>query len=758
MMLKLDMPADILALLPDHSKQDDLVYAVPVDLNRAGDLCDRSWVVATAKRLWIIESGIIVRDLAFADLARVAGESTVNGGYLYAVPKPATMGVQEEIFLARYSKRHLVRLSYVARGLNLLIKGETQPVTSEEKEIYCSSCGRALPGTSVCPHCSGSHQTWQRLLALSKEYRKQLLMILFPILLITLISIGQRFIERYFIDSVLLGDAAGWPGIALYFGLTLILTIVLIAAYVARFLWSNRLGTRISRDLRTRVYNKSNSLALGSIEKFEAGELMNRVVQDTNQIRRFIEMVFAEMFTLVITILGTLVTMLVINWKMGLLAIIFIPLAAVIVRLFHSKEMRLWRQQWRYRDDVNSRLQDVISGIRVVKSFGQEERESARFRAATQRLRDLTRRNELFWATLYPLVTLLITSGTILISIAGGYEVLGGSLTPGQLNQYIAYAGMLYGPMNFLTRLPRQLIMVNTSLERIYDILDEPLAEEPGQKPLTEHIQGAVALEDVSFGYLSYEPVLENITAQIKAGEKIGLVGSSGAGKSTFINILMKLYQVDQGSIYLDGKNLRDLSSQSYHQQLGVVLQESFLFSGTIAENIRYAKMDATPEEIIAAARTANAHDFIVSFPDGYDTYVGEHGDRLSGGEKQRVAIARAILNNPAMLILDEPTSSLDLETEYLIQEALGRLTRGKTTFMIAHRLSTLKAVDRIMVIDKHRIAEMGSHEELMARRGIHYNLVLAQLEMHSVADMPEEAPDASGNNKPATAPSGQLN
>ena len=393
----------------------------------------------------------------------------------------------------------------------------------------------------------------------------------------------------------------------------------------------------------------------------------------------------------------------------------------------------MWRQQWRFNDKVNSRLQDVISGIRVVKSFGQEEREAARFRQYTQRLMELQRRNELFWATLYPFVTFLLTVGTFLIVFFGGLDVLGGRMSVGQLTQFVAYAGMLYGPLGYMTRLPRMVMQLTTSLERIYDILDEEsdVRDRPAAAP--HEIEGTVEFDDVTFGYKSYIPVLEHIRFRVEKGEMIGLVGASGAGKSTLINLLMRLYEVDDGRVLVDGVDLRDITQESLHDQIGVVLQETFLFSGTIFDNIRYAKPQAAKEDVIRAAKMANAHDFIARFPDGYDTYVGEHGYTLSGGERQRIAIARAILHDPRLLILDEATSSLDTETEYQIQEALGRLTKGRTTFAIAHRLSTLREADRIVVIDQHSVAEIGSHNELLRKKGIYYGLVMAQLEMHKV-------------------------
>jgi ATP-binding cassette subfamily B protein len=308
-------------------------------------------------------------------------------------------------------------------------------------------------------------------------------------------------------------------------------------------------------------------------------------------------------------------------------------------------------------------------------------------------------------------------------------------MTQGELMQFISYAGMLLGPLSWMSFLPRRIVHMTTSLERIYDILDEKPEIANCDRPVTKEIEGSVSIENITFGYNSYEPVLEDLTLKVEKGEMIGLVGSSGCGKSTLINLIMRLYDVDEGAIYIDGVNVKKLDVAAYHSQIGVVLQETFLFAGTVLDNIRFSKPDATMYEIISAAKHANAHEFICKLPDGYNTYVGEKGHMLSGGEKQRIAIARAILGNPKILILDEATSALDTESEYQIQQAFERLREGRTTFAIAHRLSTLKNADRIAVIDKHRVVELGSHNELLKLKGIYYGLVMAQLEMNKTKE-----------------------
>ena len=303
-------------------------------------------------------------------------------------------------------------------------------------------------------------------------------------------------------------------------------------------------------------------------------------------------------------------------------------------------------------------------------------------------------------------------------------------MTTGELLQFLTYTQLLYQYLNWMTSMPRDLMNHMSSIERINEILaQDPLIEDV-EHPEDLEVKGEIRFDHATFGYKSYQPVLEDVNLTIKQGEMIGIVGASGTGKSTLINLIMRLYEVDDGAILVDGKDIKEIRSECYHSQIGVVLQETFLFSGTILNNIRFARPDASYEEVVRAAKLANAHDFISKTPDGYNTYVGEKGHSLSGGERQRIAIARAILNNPRLLILDEATASLDTESEFRIQKALERLTKGRTTFAIAHRLSTLQNADRLIVIDGHHIAEVGSHEELIAKKGMYYRLVKAQLEM----------------------------
>ncbi|MBR5917689.1 MAG: ABC transporter ATP-binding protein, partial [Lachnospiraceae bacterium] len=310
----------------------------------------------------------------------------------------------------------------------------------------------------------------------------------------------------------------------------------------------------------------------------------------------------------------------------------------------------------------------------------------------------------------------------------GGHDVFNGKMSAGELYQFITYTTLLFQYINWMSWLPRELTLLTSSLERINDILSQETVDRDTETIKDIEIKGEITFDHATFGYKSYQPVLEDINVVIKPGEMIGIVGASGTGKSTLINLLMGLYEVDDGHLLIDNVDIKDIDSKSYHSQLGVVLQETFLFSGTILDNIRFSRPDATYEEVVKAAKMANAHDFICQTPDGYNTYVGEKGYSLSGGERQRVAIARAILTNPRLLILDEATASLDTESEFMIQKALERLTKDKTTFAIAHRLSTLRKADRIMVIDGHNIAEIGTHEELLNNKGIYYNLYKAQI------------------------------
>lgn len=719
---------------------EDVWYCVPVDLwfdneekTAKEEYTSQVYIVVTPQRLLILRGDEVSEQFWFEDCEKIKCEHQVNSGILTVWEKDG-----KQKCAARFSMRHIVRVSYVARGAQAIIneikkgrKGtDAERVTSTEYEKYCEKCGRALPGTSKCPYCEGKGDVFKKLWGLCGESIGKLLLISVLMFLIAGLNLLSPMIQQRFIDDALATGEGTWKDLWIFIAASFVLLLSRILLEVYRYWNCVKLGTSLSMSLRSKLYYKIQVLSLSFLNKRKPGELMNRVSRDTNQIRRFMEEVFGDMFSVLMTMVASLVVMMTISWKMTLMTSAFIVVVFVITRSFWHHIRTIYHKQWLKHDDLSSSLQDILSGMRVVKSFGKESRESARFTQKTKEFAAISKRNETFWATFYPILTFLLGAGTYIAVYFGGIDVLDGNMTLGQLVQYITYCGYLFGPLSWMTHLPRSVMQMITSLNRIYDVLDEEPSIADTEKSREFSIEGAFTFEDVSFGYQTYEPVLENINFDVKPGEMIGLVGASGTGKSTLINLIMRLYDVDQGRITIDGTDIREIKTECLHSQIGVVLQETFLFSGSILANIRFAKQDATLAEVIQAAKAANAHDFICKTPDGYNTYVGEHGYNLSGGERQRIAIARAILNNPRLLILDEATSALDTESEFLIQQALDRLIKGRTTFAIAHRLSTLRNADRLVVIDKHGIAEIGTHNELLEKKGIYYGLVTAQLKM----------------------------
>ena len=719
---------------------EKLWYCVPVDLwfDNEKKLAEESysaqlWLAVTEKRFVVLDDSKVTACYFLKDCEKIKCEHQVHSGIVTIFTRDG-----QEICAARFSMRHIIRVSYVARGAQAIITamedgknpGDSERVRSLEYEKYCEKCGRALPGTSKCPYCEGKLEVMRKFLMLCGEYIGKLLLISLLMTLVAAINLVSPMIQRDFIDGALSSGKGTWTDLWLFVGITFSLLIGRVLLEVARYWHCCKLGASLSMTMRQKLYFKIQSLSLSFINNRKPGELMNRVSRDTRQIRMFMEDVFGDMFSTMLTMIVSLVVMFMISWQMTLLSMLFIALVFVITKAYWHHIHVIYHKQWLKSDDLSSSLQDIISGIRVVKSFGKEEREAERFTKKTAEFAAISRKNETFWAVFFPILTFLMGCGSYIAVMFGGMDVLEGEMTVGELVQYITYCGYLFGPLGWMTHLPRAVMQMITSLNRIYDVLDEEPQMADKEDSREFPIQGEFNFERVSFGYQTYEPVLENVSFHVKPGEMIGLVGSSGAGKSTLINLVMRLYDVDQGKISIDGIDIRDIKMESLHSQIGVVLQETFLFSGTILANIRFARQDASLAEVIQAAKAANAHDFICKTPDGYNTYVGEHGYNLSGGERQRIAIARAILNNPRLLILDEATSALDTESEFMIQQALDRLIKGRTTFAIAHRLSTLRNADRLVVIDKHGIAEIGTHNELLEKKGIYYGLVTAQLQM----------------------------
>lgn len=617
----------------------------------------------------------------------------------------------------------------------LAVRGESVNVREYPMGNACPVCGRPYsPGSDTCAKCAGKGSYVKRLIKLALPWKWMILLSVLLYFVASAVTLIPPELNRILVDDYIQAKnpaLAGFIGVLVSLLAVNILNLVISAA---RSLLLVDAGAGFVTHLRQITFDKIQSLSISRIQARTAGELINRISSDCDTVNNFITNELGQMLQMVVTLVAVSVILFVYDARLALLVLCPVPLIIFINRFTRHVMFKLFHLSWVASTNASTVLHDTFSGIRVVKAFGMEEREIDRLQNVASRERDVHIRSESFAGTIMPLLGFLLGIGEFFIMYYVGNRILGGTMTFGEMSKFSSYVSIIYGPLNWISRIPNIISSTGTSVAKIFDILDEENEIRDSEDAVDVELDGEITFENVCFAYDITNPVIKDLTATVKKGEMIGIVGRSGVGKSTLINLVMRLYDPVSGAIKIDGHDIRSMSQQSLRSQIGVVLQENYLFSGTVFENIRYARPEATDEEIIAAAKLAGAHKFIVKLPDGYSTKVGERGYSLSGGERQRVAIARALLRDPKILILDEATSALDTETEKEVQDVLYRLTRNRTTLAIAHRLSTLRNADKILVLDRGRLAEFDSHDELMKKRGIYYELVMAQRQMSRMA------------------------
>ena len=563
---------------------------------------------------------------------------------------------------------------------------------------------------------------FRKILKYARPYTKSLVFAFICLTLTSLVNLVLPLIVRNMINAVvILKDSQILDGLAwdLFFIIILQAVFSVTHNYVFGFV-----GHRMTTDFRIEFFSHIQSLSLRFFQERRVGEILSRMNNDISVIQNALVSIPVALLRQSITLIGAMAIILYLNWKLTGLILLILPPLMIFARVF-GKRLRLFSEK--LQDQVAQAvvvLEEVASSIKIVKSFTRENYERERFKkeieTAFERAVDKLKISSFFG----PFILGLTFMVSAVLIWYGGYQVMSGVTTPGELAAFFLYALIVAGPIGTFVRLYTQIQEASGAIRRVYEILDTaPAIDNPENPIFLENITGRIQFENVSFGYRQEFEILHNISFDVRPGQTVALVGPSGAGKSTVIKLLHRFFDASQGSIRLDEHDIRSLDRKSFLNQIALVPQETLLFGGTVKENILYGKLDATDQELEDAAKKANAHDFIVDLENGYETIVGEKGAKLSGGERQRIAIARAILKNPKILVLDEATSSLDNRSEALIQEAVEKLMEGRTTFIVAHRLSTIHKADQIIVLEKGRVVETGQHEELMNNKNLYYNL-----------------------------------
>jgi ATP-binding cassette subfamily B protein len=581
---------------------------------------------------------------------------------------------------------------------------------------------------------------FSKLVSYLSPYKWQLVMVIIFAIASTIFSIvGPKILGKATtkIFEGLISKISGVEGGGIDFEYIGNIIMLLMGLYILSALFSyiqgfivSGIAQKVSYNLRKEISIKINKLPLKYFDSITYGEVLSRITNDVDTVSQSLNQSMSQLITSATTIVGVLIMMLSISWQMTIVALLILPISAILVMAVVKRSQKYFRSQQKFLGEVNGHIEEVYSGNNIVKAFNGEKQVEKKFEEINNKLYESAWKSQFISGMMMPIMNFIGNLGYVTVSILGGWLTIKGTIEVGDILSFIQYIRSFTQPIVQVAQISNVLQSTMAAAERVFEFLEEEEETKDPENPVKlEKVEGRITFENVRFGYYKDKPIIKDFSTDVKPGQKVAIVGPTGAGKTTIVKLLMRFYDIDAGRILLDGHDIRDFSRGDLRRNFGMVLQDTWLFSGTIMENIRYGRLDATDEEVIEAAKLAHAHRFIMTLPDGYNMVINEEASNISQGQKQLLTIARAILSDPKVLILDEATSSVDTRTELLIQKAMENLMKGRTSFVIAHRLSTIRDSDLILVMKDGDIVEQGNHEELLAKGGFYYSLYNSQFE-----------------------------
>lgn len=639
-----------------------------------------------------------------------------------------------DIPVARFSLGFSDKFEKFCKRVNATLHNE--PIDDsllKETETRCPKCGTPYPDPNrpVCPKCVDRHSTVLRLMGIFRDFKKEAALLLLTMVLSQLLSVAVPTVtSKMLYDDVLAAEGKYYGKIMYVVAATVMINVLVQIISTASGYIGAVIFPKVNRQLRMKIFSSMNSLSLQYFTGKQTGSLISRVENDGNNIYWFFADIFFYLLICSVKIIGISVIMITISPPLAIAEILVLLLYAIASQKFGKSQKKLYRKKNTAQRYAMSVVSDTMIGRRVVKAFSTEKAEDIRYDKRNTELFSVDKRIKYKTAVYYPIADRILEFVQKMVVYAGDIMVINGSLMLGELSMMINYSQMSLEPVNAFGWMTDRIASCLDAASRVFEILDAVPTVKEAEKPVhIEKFKGDIELRNVSFEYESGLPVIKDVSFKVQAGHMFGIVGKTGAGKSTIINLMARLYDVTEGEILIDGIPIKNIAMSDLRRHIGIVSQETYMFMGTIADNIRYTNPSATMEEVIEAAKSANAHEFITKLPEGYDTQIGEAGVNLSGGEKQRISIARAIIQKPDILILDEATAAMDTRTERKIQSAIFALKQGRTIISIAHRLSTLRDADMLCVIENGELKEMGTHSELIHKKGKYYDLYRLQTE-----------------------------